>query len=66
MTIKDAKKLYLNHGGVQHIEDGHIAGEISCFDDEETGVYIKPHYTFIPLDKLQKFDVHKYADSLKR
>lgn len=60
MTIREAKELYLNHEMVQHIECGRIAGEISCFDDDKTGVYIKPHYTFTPLSELQKFDVHKF------
>lgn len=64
MTVKEAKEIYSTGGSVQHIECGRIAGKISCFDDDETGVYIKPHYTFIPLTKLQKFDAHKYADRI--
>lgn len=56
LTVEEAKKIYSDHGMVQHVECGNISGYISCFDDDETGVYIKPHYTFIPLEKLQKYD----------
>lgn len=63
MTVKEAKEAYSNNKMVQHIEDKNICNCISCFDDEETGVYLKHTYTFIPLEKLQLFDVHDYAKS---
>ena len=58
MTVYEAKKLQQSHKMVQHTHCLSISGYISCFDDEETGVYIKPHYIFIPLKNLQEYNVH--------
>lgn len=63
MTVKEAKEAYSNKKIVQHTEDGNICNYISCFDDEETGVYLKHTHTFIPLEKLQLFDMHDYYKS---
>lgn len=64
MKLKDAKMAYENHIMVQHKEEGRICNYISCFDDEETGVYLKHTHTFIPLEMLQLYNVHDYAASL--
>lgn len=40
MKLKDAKMAYENHTMVQHKEEGRFCNDISCFDDEETGVYL--------------------------
>ncbi|MDF2950568.1 MAG: hypothetical protein K0S18_151 [Anaerocolumna sp.] len=64
MNLKEAKKAFEDNKMVQHKEDKNICNYISCFDDEETGVYLKHSHTFIPLEKLQLFNVHDYAKSL--
>lgn len=51
MNLKEAKKAFENGKMAQHKEDGNICNYISCFDNEETGVYIKHTHTFIPLEK---------------
>lgn len=63
MKLIDARIAYENNKMVQHKEDCNICNYISCFDDEETGVYLKHSHTFIPLEKLQLFNVHDYAAS---
>lgn len=65
MKLKDAKMAYENNLMVQHKENGNICNYISCFDDEETGVYLKHTHTFIPLEKLQLFNIHDYAANCK-
>ena len=65
MKLTDAKIAYENNKMVQHKEDCYICNYISCFDDEETGVYLKHSYIFIPLEKLQLFNVHDYASCCK-
>lgn len=64
IDIKEAKQIQQNGKMVQHKESKNICGLISSFDDEETGVYLKPHYIFIPLEKLQVFNVYDYANSI--
>ena len=66
MSIKEAKIAFENRKMVQHKEDFNICNYISCFDDEETGVYLKHSYAFIPLEKLQLFNVHDYAKCCSR
>lgn len=63
MTLEEAKEAYSSRKMVQHIESGNICNYISCFDDEETGVYLIHTHTFIPLEKLQLFNVHNYYKS---
>jgi len=63
MKLKDAKLAYANNKMVQHKEEGRICNYISCFDDDETGVYLKHTHTFIPLEKLQLYNVHDYYKS---
>lgn len=66
MKLEDAKWAYENGKMVQHTESKNICNYISCFDDDETGVYLKHTHTFIPLDKLQQYNVHDYANSIKK
>lgn len=63
MTIKEARVAYNNGKMVQHTESGHICNYISCFDEEETGVYLIHTHTFIPLEKLQLFNRHNFYKS---
>lgn len=51
MKLEEAKKAYENGMMVQH-KEGNTSDFISCFDDEETGVYLKHSYLFIPLKNL--------------
>ncbi len=61
MKLSEAKRAYDNNQMVQHKEDGNICNYISCFDDDETGVYLIHTHTFIPLEKLQLYNVHDYC-----
>ncbi len=65
MKLAEARIAHENNKLVQHKEDCNICNYISCFDDEETGVYLKHSHTFIPLEKLQLFNVHDYAACCK-
>lgn len=64
MSKEEAKEAYEQRIMVQHIESPEIAGYIRCFDDEESGAYLDHHYVFVPLEKLQKFDVHSFTHAL--
>lgn len=60
MTYNEAKQAFEKKIMVQHIKSPNITGYIRCFDDDNTGVYLDYHYTFVELKNLQIFDAQLY------
>ncbi len=64
MNYNEVLNLQENNKMVQHKDSPNISGYVSCFDNEKTGVYLKPSYTFVQLKDLQPFNIHNYYNSI--